>query len=103
MIISVNKMVEKGAKRIKGYLRLRGVIQIQQFRGAGFLFPLGGLLGGFPGGFLSSPGLLSSLMIILSFPKVGLSVQRLLRIELVRYLNDEVKISKFRDSHLVAG
>ena len=96
-------MIEKRAKRVKGYLRLRGVIQIKHIRGAWFLLSLGGLLGGFPGGFLGSPGLLSGLMIILRFPKIRLSLQRLLMVELVKYLNDEVKISKFRDSHLVAG
>ena len=74
IIVSVNKMVEKQAKRVKGYLRLRGVIQLKQIRGAWLLLFLGGLLEGFPDGFLGSPGLLSSFMIILLFPKVRLSL-----------------------------
>lgn len=64
---------------------------------------LDGLLGGFPSSFFGSPGLLSSLVIILHFPKVRLSLQRLLRVELIRYSNEEVKISKFRGLHLVAS
>ena len=74
IIVSVNKMIEKQAKRVKGYLRLRGAIQTKHIRGAWFLLFLGGLLGGFLGGFLDSPGLLGSFMIILVFPKVRLSL-----------------------------
>ena len=74
IIVSVNKMIEKQAKRVKGYLRLRGVIQTKQIRGAWFLLFLGGLLGGFLGSFLDSPSLLSSLMIIRRFPKVRFSL-----------------------------
>ena len=70
IIVGVNKMFEKRAKRVKGYLRLRGIIQIKKIRGAWFLFSLGGLLGGF----LGSPGLLGSFMIIFLFPKVRLSL-----------------------------
>ena len=71
MIVNVNKMVEKGAKRVKGYLRLRGVVQREQLRSARFLsFLLGGLLGGF----LGPPGPLGSFMIIFFLPKVVISL-----------------------------
>ena len=72
MVISVNKMIKKLAKGVKGYLRLRGVIQINQIRGAWFLLFLGRLLDGFLGGFLGSPGLLGSFMIICLLPKIRL-------------------------------
>ena len=72
IIVSVNKMIEKQAKRVKGYLRLRGVIQTKHIKGAWFLLFLGGLLGGFLGGFLDNPGFLGSFRIILLFTKVRL-------------------------------
>ena len=71
MIINVNKMVEKGAKGIKGYLRLRAAVQFKQLGSTGFL-PL--LLGGSLGGFLGFPRPLGSFMIIFLFPKVRLSL-----------------------------
>ena len=71
MIVNVNKMVEKGAKRVKGYLRLRGVIQRKQIRSVGFL-PF--LFGGFLGGFLAPPGPLVSFMIIFLLPEVIISL-----------------------------
>ena len=67
MIISVNKMVEKGAKGIKGYLRLRVVVQFKLFRSTGFL-PL--LLGGF----LGFPCPFSSFMTIFLLPEVIFSL-----------------------------
>ena len=72
MIISVNKVIEKGAKRVEVYLRIRGVIQLKQFRSVGLLpFFLGG---GSPGGLLGIPGFLWSLMIILFLPKFVISL-----------------------------
>ena len=68
MIINVNKVIEKGAKRVEGYLRLRGVIQLKQFRSVGLLSLL--LLGGFPCSFLGLPGSLGSFMVILFLPKI---------------------------------
>ena len=71
MIINVNKMVEKGAKRIKGYLRLRVVVQFKQLGSTGFLSPL---LGGSLGGFLGFPGPFGSFMVIFLLPKVIISL-----------------------------
>ena len=68
MIISVNKVVKKGAKRVKGYLQLRGVLQLKHVRSAGLLPYF--LDGDFPGGFLGLPGFLCSLMIVLNLPKI---------------------------------
>ena len=71
MIISVNKMVEKGAKRIKGYRRHRDAVQRRQLRSTGLLsFLLGGLLGGF----LRPLGPLGSFMIIFFLPEVIISL-----------------------------
>ena len=71
MIVNVNKMVEKGAKRVKGYLRLRGVVQLKQFRSTGLLSLL---LGGSLGGFLGFPGPFCSFMVIFFLPKVVISL-----------------------------
>ena len=71
MIISVNKKVEKGAKRIKSYLRLRAVIQFKQLRSTGFLLVLPG---GSLGGFLGSPGPFGSFMVVFLFPKIIFSL-----------------------------
>ena len=71
MIINVNKMVEKGAKGIKGYLRLRDVVQFKQLGSTGLL-PL--LLGGSLGGFLGFPGPLGSFMIVCFLPKIIISL-----------------------------
>ena len=67
MIINVNKIVEKGAKRIKSYLRLKAVGQFKQLGSTGFL-PI--LLGGSLGGFLGSPGPFGSFMVVFLFPKI---------------------------------
>ena len=64
-------MVEKGAKGIKGYLRLRAVVQFKQLGSTGFL-PL--LIGGFLGGFLGFSGPLGSFMIICFLPKIIVSL-----------------------------
>ena len=77
MIVNVNKMVEKGAKRVKGYLRLRGVVQLKQLRSTGLLYPL---LGGFLGSFLGLPGPFRSFMIIFLLPKVIISLSKLSRL-----------------------
>ena len=65
-------MVEKRAKRIKGHLRLRGVLQLKQFGSVGLLSPL--LFGGSPGGFLGLPSSLCSLMVIFFLPEVVISL-----------------------------
>ena len=63
-LVSVNKVVKKQAKRVKGYLRLRNIIQLEHIRSSCFLlrFP-GHLLGG-------GSSLLGSFMIIFGLPKV---------------------------------
>ena len=68
MIVNVNKMVEKGAKRVKGNLRLRVVIQLKQLRSVGLL---SFLFGSFLGGFL---GPLGSFMIIFFIPEIIISL-----------------------------
>ena len=72
-IVSVNKVVEKQAKRVKGYLRLRGFVQLKQTRGAWFLLrPPDGLFGDFRG----SPSLFGSLMVIFGFLEVRFSLRK---------------------------
>ena len=67
IIVSVNKVVKKLAKGVKGYLRLRSSIQLKHVR---CRFLLLGLPGRSLGGYGSGSSLLGSFMIILSLPKV---------------------------------
>ena len=60
-------MVEKGAKRVKGYLRLRAVVQFKHLRSTGFLSLL---LSGSLGGFLGLPGPFGNFMVIFLPPEV---------------------------------
>ena len=71
MIVNVNKVVEKGAKRVKGYLRLRRVVQCKQLRSVGLL---SFLLRGFLSDFFGSPGPLGSFMIIFFLPEDVISL-----------------------------
>ena len=71
MIINVNKMVEKGAKRVKGYRRLTAIIQFKQLRSIGLLSPL---LGGCLGGFLGLPGPFRGFMVIFFLLEVVISL-----------------------------
>jgi hypothetical protein len=64
-------MIEKGAKGVKGYLRLRTVVEFKHIGSTWFLLIF---LAGFLGGFLGSPGLLGSFMIIFLFPKIRFSL-----------------------------
>lgn len=68
-MISVNKIVKKLAKGIKGYLRVRCIIKLHQiFSSALFLLfrPPSRFLGVYGSGFR----FLGSLMVILNFPEV---------------------------------
>ena len=71
MIISVNKMIEKGAEGIKGYLRLRTVVQTKHLGSSQFLLIL---FGGSLDGFRFGPGLLGSFMVIFLVPKFRFSL-----------------------------
>ena len=67
-IVSVNKVIKKLAKGVKGYLQLRIIVKFQQVLSSALflLGPPGRLLGGYGGG----SGLLGGFMIILGFPEV---------------------------------
>ena len=69
-MISVNKIVKKLAKGVKGYLRLRSIIiKLQQIFSGAFLLLLRSpsrLLGGYGGG----SGFLGGFVIVLGFPKI---------------------------------
>ena len=71
IIINVNKMIEKGAKGVKGYLRLRTVVQLKH---TGSTWLLLAFLDSFVGGSLGSPGLFGSFMVIFLFPKIRVSL-----------------------------
>jgi len=60
-------MIEKGAKGVKGYLRLKTVVQLKHTGSTGLLLAF---LAVFLGGFLSSPGLFSSFVVIFCLPKI---------------------------------
>ena len=90
MIISVDKIVEKRAKRIKGYLRLRGVVQLEQIGSTGFL---SSLLGGLLGGFLSLSGSLGSFMIVLFLPEIIISLCKSSRMSQNKIFKDEGKMN----------
>ena len=62
-------MIEKGAKGVKGYLRLRTVVRLKH---TGSTWLLLAFLAVFLGGFLGSPGLVGSFMIICLLPKIRL-------------------------------
>ena len=92
MIINVNKIVEKGAKGIKSYLRLRVVVQFKQLGSTWFFSYSSWQLSWQPWPFWQLHG-------YISFSKNQSQPVKVIKVELIEYWSDEGKVSNLK-THL---